>query len=171
MRPEDALKHPNWHMGAKITIDSATLMNKGLELIEAMRLYELPLEQVEAVIHRRSIVHSLSPTASSLAAFITAQAVPPCRAQALAMARQRKALSSGAAKSRGPQVRCGVRVNEYAIGMGPAIWKKQKGETLYSFRAVPCGGYCAMEGEEESSDDPRALNNKGFWAKALIFGS
>ena len=64
---------------------------------------------------------------------------------------------------------CGVRVNEYAIGMGPAIWKKQKGETLYSFRAVPCGGYCAMEGEEESSDDPRALNNKGFWAKALIF--
>ena len=59
MRPEDALKHPNWHMGAKITIDSATLMNKGLELIEAMRLYELPLEQVEAVIHRRSIVHSL----------------------------------------------------------------------------------------------------------------
>ena len=59
MRPEDALKHPNWHMGAKITIDSATLMNKGLELIEAMRLYELPLEQVAAVLHRRSIVHSL----------------------------------------------------------------------------------------------------------------
>lgn len=55
----DALKHPNWTMGAKITIDSATLMNKGLEIIEAMRLYRLPLEQVSAVIHRQSIVHSL----------------------------------------------------------------------------------------------------------------
>lgn len=55
----DALKHPNWTMGAKITIDSATLMNKGLEIIEAMRLYALPLEKVTAVIHRQSIVHSL----------------------------------------------------------------------------------------------------------------
>jgi 1-deoxy-D-xylulose-5-phosphate reductoisomerase len=55
----DALKHPNWKMGAKITIDCATLMNKGLEVIEAMRLYELPLEQVDVVIHRQSIVHSL----------------------------------------------------------------------------------------------------------------
>lgn len=55
----DALKHPNWSMGAKITIDSATLMNKGLEIIEAMRLYRLPLSQVDAVIHRQSIVHSL----------------------------------------------------------------------------------------------------------------
>ena len=55
----DALKHPNWTMGAKITIDSATLMNKGLEIIEAMRLYRLPVEQVQAVIHRQSIVHSL----------------------------------------------------------------------------------------------------------------
>ena len=59
MRPENALKHPNWSMGAKITIDSATLMNKGLEIIEAMRLYRLPLEKVDAVIHRQSIVHSL----------------------------------------------------------------------------------------------------------------
>ena len=59
MRPEDALKHPNWSMGAKITIDSATLMNKGLEIIEAMRLYRLPVEQVDAIIHRQSIVHSL----------------------------------------------------------------------------------------------------------------
>ena len=57
--PADALKHPNWSMGAKITIDSATLMNKGLEIIEAMRLYRLPVEQVQAVIHRQSIVHSL----------------------------------------------------------------------------------------------------------------
>lgn len=55
----DALCHPNWHMGAKITIDSATLMNKGLEVIEAMRLYALPVEQVQPVIHRQSIVHSL----------------------------------------------------------------------------------------------------------------
>ena len=55
----DALKHPNWKMGAKITIDCATLMNKGLEVIEAMRLYEMPLEQVDVVIHRQSIVHSM----------------------------------------------------------------------------------------------------------------
>ena len=55
----DALKHPNWKMGAKITIDCATLMNKGLEVIEAMRLYRMPLEQVSVVIHRQSIVHSM----------------------------------------------------------------------------------------------------------------
>ena len=55
----DALRHPNWKMGPKITIDCSTLMNKGLEVIEAMRLYELPLEQVDVVIHRQSIVHSL----------------------------------------------------------------------------------------------------------------
>ena len=55
----DALKHPNWKMGAKITIDCATLMNKGLEVIEAMRLYRMPLSQVDVVIHRQSIVHSM----------------------------------------------------------------------------------------------------------------
>ena len=55
----DALRHPNWKMGAKITIDCATLMNKGLEVIEAMRLYDLPLEQVDVLIHRQSIVHSM----------------------------------------------------------------------------------------------------------------
>ena len=55
----DALKHPNWTMGAKITVDCSTLMNKGLEVIEAMRLYDLPLEQVDVVIHRQSIVHSM----------------------------------------------------------------------------------------------------------------
>ncbi len=54
-----ALKHPNWSMGAKITIDSATLMNKGLEFIEAMRLYHMPPEKISIVIHRESIVHSL----------------------------------------------------------------------------------------------------------------
>ena len=55
----DALRHPNWKMGPKITVDCATLMNKGLEVIEAMRLYRLPLEQVDVLIHRQSIVHSL----------------------------------------------------------------------------------------------------------------
>lgn len=55
---EQALHHPNWSMGAKITIDSATMMNKGLELIEAMWLYGLPPEDIEIVIHRESIVHS-----------------------------------------------------------------------------------------------------------------
>ena len=55
----DALKHPNWKMGEKITIDCSTMMNKGLEVIEAMRLYDLPLHQVDVVIHRQSIVHSL----------------------------------------------------------------------------------------------------------------
>ena len=55
----DALKHPNWKMGPKITIDCATLMNKGLEVIEAMRLYRMPIEQVDVVIHRQSIVHSM----------------------------------------------------------------------------------------------------------------
>lgn len=59
MRPQDALKHPNWDMGAKITIDSATLMNKGLEIIEAMRLYRVGIQSIDAVIHRQSIVHSL----------------------------------------------------------------------------------------------------------------
>jgi len=54
----DALRHPNWKMGPKITIDCATLMNKGLEVIEAMRLYDLPLEKVDVVIHRQSIAHS-----------------------------------------------------------------------------------------------------------------
>ena len=55
----DALRHPNWKMGPKITIDCATLMNKGLEVIEAMRLYDLPVEQVDVLVHRQSIVHSM----------------------------------------------------------------------------------------------------------------
>ena len=58
MTREQALAHPNWSMGAKITIDSATMMNKGLELIEAMWLYDLPPEDIEIVVHRESIVHS-----------------------------------------------------------------------------------------------------------------
>lgn len=59
VRPQQALKHPNWDMGGKITIDSATMMNKGLEVIEAMWLFGLSLEQIKVVIHRQSIVHSM----------------------------------------------------------------------------------------------------------------
>lgn len=60
IRPSDALKHPNWTMGSKITIDSATLMNKGLEVIEACRLFALPSEMVEVVVHPQSIIHSMA---------------------------------------------------------------------------------------------------------------
>ncbi len=59
MTREKALQHPNWSMGAKITVDCATLMNKGLEFIEAMRLYRMTPDQIQVVIHRQSIVHSL----------------------------------------------------------------------------------------------------------------
>ena len=59
MTREDALQHPNWSMGAKITVDSATLMNKGLEVMEAMHLYQMPVEKISVVIHRESIIHSL----------------------------------------------------------------------------------------------------------------
>ncbi len=57
--PEQALKHPNWNMGAKITVDSATLMNKGLEIIEASWLFNMPVDKIDVVIHRESIIHSL----------------------------------------------------------------------------------------------------------------
>ena len=57
--PAEALKHPTWDMGAKITIDSATLMNKAFEVIEARWLFDVPFEKIEAVIHRQSIVHSM----------------------------------------------------------------------------------------------------------------
>jgi 1-deoxy-D-xylulose-5-phosphate reductoisomerase len=56
---EDALKHPNWSMGAKITIDSASMMNKGLEIIEASWLFQLPEDKIDVVVHRESIIHSL----------------------------------------------------------------------------------------------------------------
>ncbi len=56
---EDALSHPNWSMGAKITIDSATMMNKGLEIIEAHHLFDVPYDQIQTVLHRESIIHSL----------------------------------------------------------------------------------------------------------------
>lgn len=59
LAPEQALKHPNWQMGAKITIDSATLMNKGLEVIEASWLFNMPAERIEVIVHPQSIVHSM----------------------------------------------------------------------------------------------------------------
>ena len=63
---------------------------------------------------------------------------------------------------------CGVRVDEFAIGMGPAIWKKQKGETLYTVRCLPIGGFCAMAGEDEAIDDPRAFTSQPAWKRFLI---
>ena len=54
--------------------------------------------------------------------------------------------------------KCGVKVNQFALGMGPAIWKKQRGETEYSLRAFPIGGFCAMEGEDEESDSKPKAN-------------
>ncbi len=62
----------------------------------------------------------------------------------------------------------GVQVNEFAIFMGPAIWKKQKGETLYSLRCIPLGGYCAMEGENGDSDNPRSFQAAAWWKRLCI---
>lgn len=64
---------------------------------------------------------------------------------------------------------CGVRVNEFSIGMGPQLLHKTKGDTEYSLRLLPIGGYCAMEGEDEDSDDERALNRQAWWKKLIIF--
>ena len=63
---------------------------------------------------------------------------------------------------------CGVRVEEFSVGMGPALWKKQKGETLYALRCIPIGGYCAMTGEDSASEDPRAFTNQKPWKRILI---
>ena len=62
----------------------------------------------------------------------------------------------------------GVKVNEFAIGMGPALWSRQRGETLYALRAFPIGGYCAMEGEDEDTGDPRAFSRQAGWKKIVI---
>ncbi len=64
-----------------------------------------------------------------------------------------------------------IRVHEFAIGMGPKLFAKQKGETLYSVRALPIGGFCALEGEDTASDDERALSNKPAWAKLIVLVS
>lgn len=63
---------------------------------------------------------------------------------------------------------CNIRVNEFAIGMGPALIKRRKGETLYALRAIPIGGYVKMEGEDESSDDDRAFNKKPVYQRMLV---
>lgn len=65
----------------------------------------------------------------------------------------------------------GVKVNEFAFGMGPALFKKQGEETLYSIRAFPIGGYCALEGENEDTGDPRAFNSKPGWVKIVILAA
>ena len=62
----------------------------------------------------------------------------------------------------------GVQVNEFAMFMGPAIWKKQKGETLYSIRCIPIGGYCAMEGEDEDTENPRSFQKAAWWKRLGI---
>ena len=62
----------------------------------------------------------------------------------------------------------GVKVNEFSIGMGPAVFKREKGETLYSVRLLPVGGYCAMEGEDDDSADPRAFGRAAAWKKIVI---
>lgn len=62
----------------------------------------------------------------------------------------------------------GVQVNEFSLFMGPAIWKKKKGETLYALRCIPVGGYCAMEGEDGESDNPRAFGNAKVWKRLVI---
>ena len=63
---------------------------------------------------------------------------------------------------------CGVRVNEFSIGMGPLIWQKEEGDTQYSIRALPIGGYCAMEGEDEDTGAEDSFVQQGFWKKFLI---
>lgn len=66
---------------------------------------------------------------------------------------------------------CGVRVNEFSIFMGPALYQKTVGETVYSVRCIPIGGFCAMEGEDETSDDPRAFTSAKGWKRAIILAA
>ena len=65
----------------------------------------------------------------------------------------------------------GVQVNEFSVFMGPAIWKKQVGETLYAIRCIPIGGYCAMEGEDGGSDNPRAFDKAAWWKRLIILAA
>ncbi len=65
----------------------------------------------------------------------------------------------------------GVKVNEFSVFMGPAIFKKQKGETLYSIRCIPIGGYCAMEGEDEDTDNPRSFQKAAWWKRLIILAA
>ena len=65
----------------------------------------------------------------------------------------------------------GVQVNEFSMFMGPAIWKKQVGETLYAIRLIPFGGYCAMEGEDEDTDNPRSFQKADWWKRIIILAA
>lgn len=65
----------------------------------------------------------------------------------------------------------GVQVNEFSMFMGPAIFKKQKGETLYSIRCIPIGGYCAMEGEDQDTDNPRSFQKAAWWKRLIILAA
>ncbi len=65
----------------------------------------------------------------------------------------------------------GVQVNEFAICMGPVLWKKKKGETTYSIRAIPVGGFCAMEGEDQALDNPRAFTSVSWWRRLIILAA
>ena len=65
----------------------------------------------------------------------------------------------------------GVSVMEFSLGMGPALWKKEGKETTYSLRLLPIGGYCAMLGEDEAVDDPRAFTSQAPWKRALILAA
>ena len=62
----------------------------------------------------------------------------------------------------------GFKINEFAVGMGPRLWGRKKGETEYSLRAIPIGGFCAFEGEEDGSEDPRSFNRQKAWKKLLV---
>lgn len=62
----------------------------------------------------------------------------------------------------------GVQVNEFSMFMGPALWKKQVGETLYAIRLIPIGGYCAMEGEDEDTENPRSFQKAAWWKRLII---
>lgn len=61
-----------------------------------------------------------------------------------------------------------MQINEFSIGMGPKIWSSKKGETQYSFRAIPIGGYCAFEGEDDASENPRSFSRQPWWAKIIV---
>lgn len=63
---------------------------------------------------------------------------------------------------------CGIKVNKFALGMGPKILKKQIGETEYSLRLFPVGGFCAMEGEDQESENSRAFGNKPVWKRMFV---
>lgn len=66
---------------------------------------------------------------------------------------------------------CGIKVNEFSIGMGPLLLKKKKGETLYTLRALPIGGFCAMEGEDEDTGDPRAFSRQSGWKRLIVLAA